>query len=438
MFSLISLVKDVFELFSTLRRVLRIFRKLLIRFVVVLTVFQVASVAVLMFLSNLRKRREGPYEGGFPWSYHEEIETEHGEGNLKVFSYGVLLYDEMIEAIENAEERILMETFIWKGDELGQRFVDALAKKAREGVEVYVIFDGFANLVVPREFKDFPPEIQLLNFRPLRHPREFVNPRSIFRDHRKILCVDGKVAFMGGYNIGKLYADGWRDTHVRIRGSEVNEVENAFIDFWNIHYEYDRLRKDLRRIEPQGERAWNSHLVLHRNDPYMRIFPIRGVYLEAIDRATKNIYLTHAYFVPDRAMRAGLIEAVRRGVDVQVILPKESNHVVVDWLAKRYFYELLEAGIKIHRYEHLMIHSKTATIDGKWSTIGTANIDRLSLLGNYEVNLEMYSEKVAADMEEMFELDKTNCDELTREEWTKRPLVAKIVERVLEGLSPLV
>lgn len=435
MFRVLSSISDVAAFLSGLRRILKTARKLFVRFFIVLTVFQIASIGVLTFLSQLRKRRGGPQEG-FPWVEHDEIDTEHGEGKLKIFPYGVRLYEEMLEAIENAGEYVFLETFIWKGDELGQRFVDALARKAREGVEVYVIFDGFANLVVPDKFKEFPKEIHLMNFRPMKHAGEFVDPRSIFRDHRKILCVDGRIAFMGGYNIGQNYAAGWRDTHLRIRGSEVNEIENAFIDFWNIHHESDRLR-DLPRIEPSGHRAWNSHLVLHRNDPYMRIFPIRGVYLEAIDRATKNIYLTHAYFIPDRAMRAGLIEAVKRGVDVQVILPKESNHITADWLARRYFYELLEAGIRIHRYEHIMIHSKTATIDGKWSTIGTANIDRLSLLGNYEVNLEIYSERLAADMEAMFTLDKTNCEELTREEWERRPLKAKVVERALESLSPL-
>ncbi|WP_240432440.1 phospholipase D-like domain-containing protein [Rubrobacter indicoceani] len=436
MFFFISLLRDIAGIFSGVGRILRAVRGLFVRFIVVLTVFQVASIAVLTFLSQLRKRREGPGEG-FPWAEHDEIETEQGEGKLKVFPFGVRLYEEMLREIEGAEKYVYLETFIWKGDELGQRFVDALAKKAREGVSVYVIFDGFANLVVSREFKNFPDEIHLLNFRPMKHAAEFVNPRTIFRDHRKILCVDGRVAFMGGYNIGKLYAAGWRDTHLRIRGSEVNEIENAFVDFWNTHHGADRLR-NLPRIEPTGGRAWNSHLVLHRNDPYMRIFPIRAVYLEAIDRASRNIYLTHAYFIPDRAMRAGLIEAARRGVDVQIVLPRESNHITADWLGRRYFYELLEVGVKIHRYKHIMIHSKTATIDGKWSTIGTANIDRLSLLGNYEVNLEIYSEKLAADMEEMFELDKTNCEELTREEWERRPLAAKVVERALESLGPLV
>ncbi len=422
----------VSQAISRLRAAVGGLRKLALRGFLVLTAVQVVLVGILVAMAQLRKRREEPHEG-FPHEDHAEIELETGNGRLKLYSYGVDLYEAMISEIENARRYIFLETFIWKGDAMGQRFVDALARKAREGVEVYVIFDGFANLVVPSKFKQFPKEIQTLEFRPITPSPGTADPRNLFRDHRKILSVDGRVAFLGGYNIGELYAAGWRDTHLRVRESEVHEIENAFVDFWNTH-----RTQDLPYIEPLGKRAWNSDLVLHRNDPYLRIFPIRGVYLEAIDRASKHIYLTHAYFVPDRALRAGLIEAARRGVDVQILVPKESNHITADWLSRRHYYELLEAGARIFRYKHIMIHSKTATMDGLWSTVGTANIDRLSLLGNYEINLEVYSLRFAARMERMFDLDKTNAEELTLEEWKNRPLPAKLVERALASLSPLV
>ncbi|HET7479490.1 MAG TPA: phospholipase D-like domain-containing protein [Rubrobacteraceae bacterium] len=407
-------------------------RKIGVRVFLALTAVQAVLVAALVALAQLRKRREEPREG-FPWAEMPEVQLESGAGTLKLYPYGVDLYEAMISEIEAASENIFLETFIWKGDELGQRFVDALARKAREGVRVCVIFDGFANMVVPAKFKEFPEEIQTLQFRPISSPSSVVDPRNLLRDHRKLLTVDGRVAFLGGYNIGQLYARGWRDTHLRIRGGEVREVENAFIDFWNAHHS-----ESLPRIEPAGERAWNPDLVLHRNDPYLRIFPIRGVYLEAIDRAHERIYMTHAYFVPDRALRAHLIEAARRGVEVQLLLPWESNHITADWLSRRHFHALLEAGVRIFRYKHIMIHSKTATIDGVWSTVGTANIDRFSLLGNYEINLEIYSRRFAEQMERMFELDKTNAEELTLEEWERRPLLAKCVERILASLSPLV
>src|SRR5918993_2954910 len=369
---------------STLRRVgLRVF--------LALTALQALILGVLVALAEFRKRRRGPREG-FPWEDQPEIGMESGEDRLKIYSYGVSLYEAMLDEIEAAQDEIFVGTFIWKGDEIGRRFVDALARKAREGVDVYVVFDGLANMFVPPSFKRFPEGIYQLHFRPLSGPAKILNPRNVFRFHRHVMSVDGRVAFLGGYNIGSLYEAEWRDTHVRVR----------------------------------------------RNDPYMRIFPIREMYLEAIDRANHHIYLTHAYFVPDRALRAHLVDATERGVDVQVLVPEQSNHVTADWLARRHFHDLLKAGVRIFRYKHIMIHSKTATIDGLWSTIGSANIDRLSMLGNYELNLEVYSRGLAAQMERMFELDKTNAEELTLQEWERRPLPAKLVERTLASLSPLV
>ena len=406
-------------------------RKLGFRLFLALTTLQAAVVGVLVALDQLRKRRAGP-QGGFPWEDQPEVFLEGGD-RLKLYPYGVQLYDAMLEDIRNAKRSVYVGTFIWKGDEVGQRFVDALAEKAREGVRVCVIFDGLANAFVPAEFKDFPKEIHTLHFRPIWGPEKLANPRNVFRYHKHIMSVDGEIGFVGGYNIGSLYAEGWRDTHVRIEGPDAREIENDIVDFWNGH-----RPPDLPELETDGERAWNPATKFHRNDPYLRMFPIRTVYLEAIDRANHHIYLTHAYFIPDRAMRNGLIEAVKRGVDVQILVPEHSNHVTADWLARRHFWELLKAGVRIHLYKHIMIHSKTATIDGIWSTVGTANIDRYSLLGNYETNLEVYSSDLAGQMERMFELDKTNAREITAEEWDRRPLPAKVVERVLASLSPLV
>jgi cardiolipin synthase A/B len=418
-------VSEVHTGLSTLRRVgFRIFLGL--------TALQAVIVGVLVALAEFRKRRRVPREG-FPWEDQPEISLEAGEDRLKIYAYGVNLYQAMLEEIEAAEGEIFVGTFIWKGDEIGRRFVDALARKAGEGVEVYVVFDGLANVFVPPSFKRFPEKIHRLHFRPLSGPAKIMNPRNVFRFHRHVMSIDGKVAFLGGYNIGSLYAAGWRDTHVRVRGDAAREVDNAFVDFWNAH-----RTGELPRIVPNKERDWNPAVRVRRNDPYMRIFPIREMYIEAIDRANSHVYLTHAYFVPDRAMKAHLIDAKKRGVDVQLLVPEQSNHITVDWLARRHFHDLLEAGVRIFLYRHIMIHSKTATVDGIWSTIGSANIDRLSMLGNYELNIEVYSRTLAAQMERMFALDTTNAKELNLEEWERRPLPAKLVERVLASLSPLV
>jgi cardiolipin synthase len=426
MFSFVRrILSEVRAGLSTLRRIgLRVF--------LALTALQAVIVGVLVAMAEFRKRRRGPREG-FPWEDQPEIGMETGEDRMKIYAYGVNLYEAMLEEIEAAEGEIFVGTFIWKGDVVGRRFVEALARKAGEGVEVYVVFDGLANVFVSPSFKRFPTKIHRLHFRPLSGPARFLNPRNIFRFHRHVMSVDGKVAFLGGYNIGSLYEAGWRDTHVRVRGAAAREVDNAFVDFWNAH-----RTGDLPRITPNKERDWNPAVRVRRNDPYMRIFPIREMYIEAIDRANSHVYLTHAYFVPDRALKAHLIDARRRGVDVQVLVPEQSNHVTADWLARRHFHELLEAGVRIFLYRHIMIHSKTATVDGVWSTIGSANIDRLSMLGNYELNIEVYSRTLASQMERMFDVDKTNAEELTLQEWERRPLPAKLVERTLASLSPLV
>src|SRR5215210_7377156 len=307
-------------MFAPLRRVLSGARKLGVRAFLALTVVQAALVGVLAALAEIRKRRRGPREG-FPWEDQPEVELESGDSRLKLYPYGVRLYEAMLEEIEGAEHNIFVGTFIWKGDEVGRRFVEALARKAREGVEVYVVFDGLANVFVPPSFKRFPGRIHRLHFRPLSGPAKLLNPRNVFRFHRHVMSVDGKVAFLGGYNIGSLYAAGWRDTHVRVRGDAAREVDNAFVDFWNAH-----RTGDLPRIVPNKERDWNPAVRVRRNDPYMRIFPIRETYLEAIDRANSHVYLTHAYFVPDRALKAHLIDATKRGVDVQLLVPEQSNH----------------------------------------------------------------------------------------------------------------
>jgi cardiolipin synthase A/B len=423
---------SAWQLVSQVRSGLATLRRVGVRLFLGLTALQAVIVGVLVAMAEFRKRRHGPREG-FPWEEQPEIGIESGEDRLKIFAYGVDLYGAMLHEIEAAEREIFVGTFIWKGDEVGRRFVDALSRKAEEGVAVYVVFDGLANVFVPPSFKRFPEKIHRLHFRPLSGPAKILNPRNVFRFHRHVMSVDGRVAFLGGYNIGSLYAAGWRDTHVRVRGDTAREVDNAFVDFWNAH-----RTGDLPKIVPDEKRDWNPAVRVRRNDPYMRIFPIREMYLEAIDRANHHIYLTHAYFVPDRALKAHLIDAAGRGVDVQLLVPEQSNHVTADWLARRHFHDLLEAGVRIFLYKHIMIHSKTATIDGLWSTIGSANIDRYSMLGNYELNLEVYSRGLAAQMEEMFGLDKTNAEELTLEEWERRPLPAKLVERTLASLSPLV
>lgn len=393
-----------------------------------LVLAQTVVIAIIVGVDALRKRRGAPT--AFPWFTLEPTPVDQNE--LRLYTYGEELYAAMLHAIERAERQVLFETFIWKDDEIGQRFKRRLIEAARRGVQVYVIFDGFANLVVPRRFKRFPPELHVLEYRVLPRVWQLVDPRRLARDHRKILVVDGQIAFAGGFNIGSLYATQWRDTHVQITGPMVSELENVFVDFWNAH----RSRR-MPGLPNPPRRVWHSRIQVHRNDPTTFIYPIRAMYLEAIDRAGHHIDLTHGYFIPDRTLFRALLVAAARGVDIRILLPERSNHVVADWLARGYYGRCLRGGIRLMLYQSAMIHAKTATIDGVWSTVGTANIDRLSLVGNFEINLEIYDEQIAEQMEQIFARDITNARELTLEEWRARPWLAKLGETILVPLRPL-
>lgn len=384
-------------------------------------------------LAKVRRKFEEEPQEGFPREEQPDIDLESSDEWLKLYLDYEGLYEAMLEEIEQAERSIFIETFIWKDDEIGNRFAEALSRKAREGVEVYAIFDALGS---PSATADrLCQEVHVLRFRPLSfaRPASFLTPYNLFRSHRKTLTVDGRVAFLGGWNIGDVYRTRWRDTQVRIRGDLAREVEEAFADFWNEHRTNELPEINVDR----EERDWNPASVLRVNDPTLGLFPIRAMFFGPMNRAKKHVYLTSVYFVPSRALKNRLIDAAQRGVDVQVLIPNQSSYALADWLARRYFDELLQAGVRIFEYDkHFVIHSKSVTIDGVWSTVGSANVDSLSLFGLHEINLEVYSERFAEQMERVFELDKTISEEVTLEAWENRPLHRKIVEGALAPLRP--
>lgn len=392
---------------------------------------EAALVGGLQAASSLRRRLKGEPEAGFPKGDWPEIELESSDARLKLYTDYEGLYEEMLEEIEGARERIFLETFIFKHAQVGRRFAEALAKKVREGVEAYVVYDSVASLSTSPEL--FPEGVHVLPYRPISGPVGLLNPYNCVRDHRKILSVDGRVAFLGGFNFGEEYSVGWRDTHVRIVGDVVHDVEDAFAESWN-----RRRTGGVPEISlPQREYAWNPANVLRVNDPTLGLFPIRSMYLAPLDRAKKRIYLTSVYFIPSREIKKRLKEAARRGVDVRVLVPKQTTYAVADRLARRQFGELLEAGVRIFEYDERYInHSKTATVDGVWSTVGSANMDSLSLFGLHEINLEVYSERFAEQMERMFEMDETVSEEVTLEKWRDRPLRARLIEGALAPIRP--
>ena len=391
---------------------------------------QLGLALVLTLVDSYRRRGKKPQ----PFPTTDPRPVPIGDGTVTTYTFGQDLYDDMLAAIAGAQRRILFETYIWKSDEVGEQFKQALADAAGRGVEVYAIYDSFANAVVDPRFKRFGPRMRVLAYPVYTAGWRFFDLRRYGRDHRKIMVVDDEVGFVGGYNVGTAYATEWRDTHVRITGPGVWDLGRAFADFWNLHR---KPRHGTRPLLLEATADWEPRIRVHRNVPRLWMFPIRGMYLEAINRASTRIWMTHAYFIPDDDFVDALVAAARRGVDVRLLVPRTSNHVVADWLSRGYYGELLDAGVRIFRYTGAMVHAKTSTIDGRWSTVGTANIDRLSMTGNYEINVEFIDASMAAEMERIFASDLTNCVELTGEEWDGRGLHRKFTETVLAPLRPL-
>ncbi len=390
-----------------------------------MTVFtlQVLTAAILVLFATLR-RRHGD-KANFPRRRFDDVEV--GENALRLYCYGRDLYADMLAAIDAAKESIYIESYIWKADDAGCEFKLHLARKAEEGVAVYVIFDGFGNLVVPRSFKSFHPKIHVLEYQALKHIGQVFDLRCYSLDHRKLLVVDGHTSFVGGYNIGNLYATSWRDTHVRIVGPASADLAYSFVDIWNRFC----LQKDCNDITSSYPRRFDPFIILHGNDATRLAFPIRDMYIEAINHAERHIYLTNAYFMPDHVLLDALKDAAQRGVNVRVMVPLESNHILADWVSHSYYRECLEAGIHLLRYKPAMLHAKTCTIDGQWSTVGTANLDRLSSIGNSEINVEIYSADFAEQMELLFACDAADVEELTLEAWRNRGWLIKFSEKLL-------
>lgn len=389
--------------------------------------FEMFAGAVTVVIDTLRTWRQSPVK---PFPVTALPEVAHHGNKLQVYTSGIDVYTEMLKSIRDAKSHVFFETFIWKNDEIGHLFKEALIDAAKRGVEVFIIWDAFGNINVPPALTRFPalPHLHVLRFGLFRS--FFLSMRSTGRDHRKILTVDNRVGYIGGYNIGSLYATQWRDTHLRITGDSAWELTDAFTDFWNAH-----RTRHLPRLPQFKSRQWISDITVARNEPNRLLFPVRGLYINALNKAKKRFWITQAYFIPDQEFLAELIAASDRGVDIKVLMPEVSNHIAADWVARSIYSPMLEAGIEIWLYQDAMVHAKTATADGNWTTIGTANIDRLSMTGNYEVNTEIYSKDLAAQMEQVFLNDLTNSRQLTLAEWEERPVVNRIIERVLRPLG---
>lgn len=362
-----------------------------------------------------------------------------GGNKVTLLLDGPATYTSMYAAIRDAKSSINMETYSIENDEVGRRFADALVEKQKKGVQVNLIYDSVGSASTPEEF--FKPLIDaggnVLAFNPL-NPLLVRKKWEVGRDHRKLLVVDGQVAFVGGVNISSVYSSGsfrskppekgtkpWRDTHMRIEGPVVREFQKLFAATW---LKQNGKSLDWTSYFPQIDKKGNEIVRAIGVSPDQAHNAIYVTLLSAIDSAKTYAYVTNAYFVPDVRLLAALKNAARRNVDVRLLLPDETDSNLVFHASHSYYDELLSAGVKIYERKDAMLHAKTVLIDGVWSTIGSSNLDWLSLAHNQEVNAIVLGQEFGDQMKAMYGKDMESSRLVTLECWRQRSIVTRLKE----------
>ncbi|NWJ41018.1 MAG: cardiolipin synthase [Geothrix sp.] len=345
----------------------------------------------------------------------------------------------MMAAVSAARDSINLETYLFDQDPLGMRFADLLIAKQKEGVQVSIIYDCVGTLGTPQAFFDRMQEagIRLLPFQPVSPHHKLLGWRINNRDHRKVLVVDGRVAFTGGVNITASYARsslfrsarkakavGWRDTHVQIEGPAVAALQWMFLDNWASQNEGSLPERDFfPTLAPAGDKV----VRVLRSQPGSN-HEIFKAYFVAIQGARTSIHIASAYFVPDVQISKALQAAARRGIDVKVLLPGVSDSWLTTYGSHSFYQDMLDAGVRIYELKTSVLHAKTAVIDGSWSTVGSTNLDTRSFLHNKEVNVVILGDAFGREMEDAFQDDLKDSREITPGTWQQRPYLQRLKE----------
>jgi len=386
------------------------------------------------------KHQFGVRDLAFLQTMHALTGTPMSDGNLvTILKNGIEIFPSMLAAIRDAKHTINLEFYIYWDGEIGRKFAEALAERARGGVQVKVVLDAVGSVQMSQSLIDFMARngIDLEWYHPLRwYTISTLNHRT----HRKLLVVDGRIGFSGGVGIADEWlgdADSknhWRDTVARVEGPVVTQMQSAFMDNWV------KSRGELLTGLDYFPALANAgpHLAqILKSSPTEGSSTVKLLYIISIVSAVKSIYISNAYFVPDADTIRALEGAVRRGVDVRVIVPGEFTDVPIVRQASRWHYELLlRRGIRIFEYQPTMMHAKTMVVDGAWSTIGSSNFDDRSFRLNDEVNINVYNDDVAAQMEAMFHADLARSEEVTLRKWFRRGWLDKAKEKLAEAFRP--
>lgn len=384
------------------------------------------------------------------------------DNTVKIFTDGEEKFCDLREEMRRAKEYIHIQYYIIKNDELFQSIIPILMEKAREGVKVRILYDGMGGRFMPKRIWNQMREAGILvgEFFPAFLGR--FQLRVNYRNHRKIVVIDGKVGYVGGFNIGREYISKdekfgyWRDTHLKLQGGSVYSLQIRFALDWNYatkenlfkNAEYFGVSADdeeefsfhprhLFHKEPMEANEDKPGIQIVASGPDTGIRQIRDNYLELFHQARRNIYIQTPYFVPDDAVLSALQMAARSGVDVCLMIPCKPDHPFVYWATYSYVGDLLDAGARCYTYENGFLHAKGVVVDGVACCYGTANMDIRSFELNFEVNATIYHRETAQKMEDIFFNDLLHCKEITKEVYEQRSLWIRIKEQCSRLLSPL-
>ncbi|MGN7477396.1 cardiolipin synthase [Solibacillus silvestris] len=364
------------------------------------------------------------------------------KNDVGILSEGKEKFRSVIEDIENAKQSIHIQYYIFKMDDVGKSILRALIKKAYEGVEVKIIYDDLGSRKLRR--KDFQQLIdaggQVEAF--FSSYLKLLNPRINFRNHRKLVIIDSRLGYIGGFNIGNEYAcldekiGYWRDTHLRIEGNSVYNMQAHFLFDWH-QARNEEFKAVDQKYFPSFTVDSDTPVQIVSSGPDTNFESIKNSYIRMILSAQKYVYIQSPYFVPDEAFLHAVQIAASSGVDVRIMTPENTDHPFVYGANSAYGGDLLEHGGRVFRYKKGFLHAKMLVIDDEVATIGTANIDVRSFSLNFEINAIVYDEKIAVNCRKLFEVDEKDSFELTKELYEQRNTWTKIRESVSRLLSPI-
>jgi cardiolipin synthase len=359
-------------------------------------------------------------------------------------------YAAMFAAIDNARDHVNLESYILEADGPGEEFARRLIARAKAGVRVNVLYDSFGSIGTPASYFDHlrANGVNVCEYNPLRRLGNLLSRALHLRDHRKLMVVDGRIGFIGGVNISPVYSagssplaalsgsgvagadgtpakPGWRDTHVRVEGPIVAQLQRLFMRHWSKHSSI--ALRGTHYFPPLGP-VGSQRVALAACDAGRRRNPFYRALLSALDASQQRVYLTTAYLVPTRRLMRSLVRAARRGVDVHLLLPGVSDFWAPLQAGRSHYSRLLRAGVHLHELHDTLLHAKTCVIDGLWTTVGSSNLDWRSFLHNAEANLVVLDAGLAQEMERVFLDDVARSREIVRAEWARRGWRQRLLE----------